>query len=206
MESRQHLQKDDIDADGIPKSSAGKTDVQTLTNVNGHVLQEVSPQGTSSPTVSSIHVGPHANAPISGIGLQGVADADGVTSSQASVANTLRESNDEFNCASSPGPAKEGGDPNLEAILPDGGKIDDITAEDDIAAAEVQAGVGSKKKTKKKKPKSKRGLVMPHLSRASYILTQERRAQNNPTGFEEYYVDTPVTPAEYEEEKGMYHR
>lgn len=26
-----------------------------------------------------------------------------------------------------------------------------------------------------------------------------------PSGFEEYYVDVPVLPAEYEEEKGIYH-
>ncbi len=29
--------------------------------------------------------------------------------------------------------------------------------------------------------------------------------KNAPTGFEEYYVDTPVTPDEFEEEKGLYH-
>ena len=48
-------------------------------------------------------------------------------------------------------------------------------------------GIGSapKKKKKKSKSKSKRGLVAP-------------------TGFEEYYVDAPVTPAEFEEEKGLY--
>ena len=49
-------------------------------------------------------------------------------------------------------------------------------------------GIGSapkKKKKKSKKPKSKRGLAAP-------------------TGFEEYYVDAPVTPAEFAEEKGLY--
>lgn len=30
--------------------------------------------------------------------------------------------------------------------------------------------------------------------------------QNAPTGFEEYYVDAPLTPAEYEEEQSMYDR
>ncbi len=51
---------------------------------------------------------------------------------------------------------------------------------------EVAVGVGSApRKKKKKKPKSKRGLGMP-------------------TGFEEYYVDAPVTPAEFVEEKGLY--
>ncbi len=53
---------------------------------------------------------------------------------------------------------------------------------------DVTVGVGSapkKKKKKSKKPKSKRGLGVP-------------------TGFEEYYVDAPITPAEFEEEKGLY--
>lgn len=29
--------------------------------------------------------------------------------------------------------------------------------------------------------------------------------QNKPTGFEEYYVDAPMTPAEYTEELELYH-
>ena len=51
----------------------------------------------------------------------------------------------------------------------------------------IAVGIGSapKKKKKKSKPKSKRGLAAP-------------------TGFEEYYVDAPVTPAEFEEEKSLY--
>ena len=55
--------------------------------------------------------------------------------------------------------------------------------------AETPMGVGQvaqKKKKRKKKPRSKRGL-------------------NAPSGFEEYYVDPPVTPAEHEIEKGLYH-
>lgn len=51
---------------------------------------------------------------------------------------------------------------------------------------EAVVGVSSApRKKKKKKPKSKRGLGVP-------------------TGFEEYYVDAPVTPAEFIEEKGLY--
>ncbi|KAL8730696.1 MAG: hypothetical protein Q9166_003888 [cf. Caloplaca sp. 2 TL-2023] len=51
----------------------------------------------------------------------------------------------------------------------------------------MEIGVGSaKKKSKnKKKPKSKRGLAAP-------------------TGFEEFYVDAPLTPAEHEIEQGLY--
>ena len=46
-------------------------------------------------------------------------------------------------------------------------------------------GIAPKKKKKKSKAKSKRGKVQP-------------------TGFEEYYVDAPVTPAIFQEEKGLY--
>ncbi|KAL8678881.1 MAG: hypothetical protein Q9186_004816 [Xanthomendoza sp. 1 TL-2023] len=55
------------------------------------------------------------------------------------------------------------------------------------AAGSIEIGVGAvKKKSKnKKKPKSKRGLTAP-------------------TGFEEFYVDAPLTPAEHEVEKGLY--
>ncbi|CAD6563964.1 MAG: hypothetical protein ASARMPRED_002593 [Alectoria sarmentosa] len=73
-----------------------------------------------------------------------------------------------------------------EVALPEGEDIEDRLA-DEIDGANVQMDVGEKKKkkSKKKKPKSQRGL-------------------NNPTGFEEYYVDPPITPAEYEEEKSIY--
>ncbi|KAL9005150.1 MAG: hypothetical protein Q9188_002064 [Gyalolechia gomerana] len=50
----------------------------------------------------------------------------------------------------------------------------------------AEVGVASvKKKSRKKKSKSKRGLAAP-------------------TGFEEFYVDAPLTPAEFDEEKGLY--
>ncbi|KAL8817759.1 MAG: hypothetical protein Q9223_003468 [Gallowayella weberi] len=63
--------------------------------------------------------------------------------------------------------------------LPDAG--------DTPAAGEsVEMNVSSaKKKSKKRKPKSKRGLTAP-------------------TGFEEFYVDAPLTPAEHEVEKDLY--
>ncbi|KAL8666279.1 MAG: hypothetical protein Q9202_001548 [Teloschistes flavicans] len=51
-------------------------------------------------------------------------------------------------------------------------------------AAEQTVGAAQKKK-KKRKPKSKRGLAAI-------------------TGFEEFYVDAPLTLAEYEEEQGLY--
>ncbi|KAL8807303.1 MAG: hypothetical protein Q9182_000808 [Xanthomendoza sp. 2 TL-2023] len=55
------------------------------------------------------------------------------------------------------------------------------------AGESIEMGVSSvKKKSKnKKKPKSKRGLTAP-------------------TGFEEFYVDAPLTPAEHEVEKDLY--
>ncbi|KAL6719295.1 hypothetical protein ACLMJK_003534 [Lecanora helva] len=64
---------------------------------------------------------------------------------------------------------------------------EDVDLNDDDGGDEGgQAGMGmAKKKRKSKRPKSKRGL-------------------NAPSGFEEYYVDTPVTPAEFEEEKKIY--
>ncbi|KAL8959248.1 MAG: hypothetical protein Q9193_003857 [Seirophora villosa] len=55
------------------------------------------------------------------------------------------------------------------------------------ASASMDIGLASgKKKSKKRKPKSKRGL------------------QAAPTGFEEFYVDPPVTPAEFKEEQDLY--
>lgn len=74
---------------------------------------------------------------------------------------------------------------NLEAALPEG-EDHENRLENDIDGANMQMGVGEKKKkSKKRRPKSQRGL-------------------NNPTGFEEYYVDPPITPVEYEEEKNIY--
>ncbi|KAI4132951.1 MAG: hypothetical protein LQ338_000418 [Usnochroma carphineum] len=54
------------------------------------------------------------------------------------------------------------------------------------ADAITELGMGSnKKKSRTKKAKSKRGLAAP-------------------TGFEEFYVDAPLTPVEFEEEQGLY--
>ncbi|KAL8690017.1 MAG: hypothetical protein Q9218_004450 [Villophora microphyllina] len=58
--------------------------------------------------------------------------------------------------------------------------------DDAVAGEPAELTVGAaKKKSKKRRPKSKRGLAAP-------------------TGFEEFYVDAPLTPAEHEEEKGLY--
>ena len=78
-------------------------------------------------------------------------------------------------------------DGNVKPIPP--GKENHNQADSEIGNNSVGTGIGSAPKKKKKKPsksKSKRGLAAP-------------------TGFEEYYVDAPVTPAEFEEEKGLYH-
>ncbi|GAD97132.1 conserved hypothetical protein [Paecilomyces variotii No. 5] len=60
------------------------------------------------------------------------------------------------------------------------GDEEDMTAEVDMIPAEKK-----KKKKRSKKPKSKRGL-------------------NKPTGFEEFYVDPPITVEEYNENKKRY--
>ncbi|OOF97110.1 hypothetical protein ASPCADRAFT_143276 [Aspergillus carbonarius ITEM 5010] len=52
-------------------------------------------------------------------------------------------------------------------------------------ALPVEWGEAKKKKRSKPRPKSKRG-------------------KNKPTGFEEYYVDAPMTPQEFEDEKDIY--
>ncbi|KAL8953148.1 MAG: hypothetical protein Q9222_000969 [Ikaeria aurantiellina] len=63
-----------------------------------------------------------------------------------------------------------------------------VNGEPTVAGKQTEVTLGVAKKTKsKKKPKSKRGLKAP-------------------TGFEEFYVDAPVTPAEHEEERGLYDR
>lgn len=75
------------------------------------------------------------------------------------------------------------------------GPEDEADDEDDPDQGALTAGMGhavslggdGAKKRRKKKPKSKRGL-------------------NAPTGFEEYYVDAPLTPAEHEEEQDLYHQ
>ncbi|KAL9588574.1 MAG: hypothetical protein Q9203_002619 [Teloschistes exilis] len=64
---------------------------------------------------------------------------------------------------------------------------DQPAVEDAAAAGEAaeQTVTAAKNKKKKRKPKSKRGLAAP-------------------TGFEEFYVDAPLTLAEYEEEQRLY--
>lgn len=69
-------------------------------------------------------------------------------------------------------------------------------------------GLGESPKPKKKrKAKSKRGLVSSPNS-LLFIFNCESGLMNGkaaPNGFEEYYVDVPILPAEYEEERGIYH-
>lgn len=59
-------------------------------------------------------------------------------------------------------------------------KLDDEVA---LRAGQIMASVGTK--TKHRRPKSQRGL-------------------GKPTGFEEYYADRPLTPAEHEEMRRIY--
>ncbi|KAL9128693.1 MAG: hypothetical protein Q9217_002686 [Psora testacea] len=84
--------------------------------------------------------------------------------------------------------AKSPMNPDLEDILPDGPEIGKGAGEHEVNLNNVDPLVApQKKKKKKKKPKSQRGL-------------------NAATGFEEYYVDPPLTPQQHEEEKGLYDR
>ncbi|KAL9101991.1 MAG: hypothetical protein Q9163_002820 [Psora crenata] len=77
--------------------------------------------------------------------------------------------------------------PGLEVILPDGTQFGEVAEEDQINGN----GGFSQKGKKKKKPKSQRGLLISIV-------------QKGATGFEEYYVDPPITPEQHHEEKGLY--
>ncbi|KAF7596332.1 hypothetical protein BBP40_002076 [Aspergillus hancockii] len=44
----------------------------------------------------------------------------------------------------------------------------------------------------------------PKKKKKSKSRFKNKRGQNKPTGFEEYYVDAPMTPEEYREEKSLY--
>ena len=74
---------------------------------------------------------------------------------------------------------------NLEPASSGNESDDQANGEKGSNAIARGLGVAPKKKKKKSKAKSKRGKVQP-------------------TGFEEYYVDVPVTPAIFEEEKSLY--
>jgi len=63
---------------------------------------------------------------------------------------------------------EDGGNPDLEIVLPDGEDATAKTVGDDIKAADYQTEVSQKKK-KKRKPKSQRGLV---CSRSAYEVFQ----------------------------------
>ena len=59
-----------------------------------------------------------------------------------------------------------------------------------------------KKKKRSKKPKSKRGKASISSFMNCPLLADGW--QNKPTGFEEYYVDAPITPEQYKEEREVY--
>ena len=65
------------------------------------------------------------------------------------------------------------------------------------------SGIGKKKKKKKRKPKSQRGLVS-YISFLPMCRSDCALLQNAATGFEDSFADAPPTPAEYEEERGLY--
>ncbi|KAL8769919.1 MAG: hypothetical protein Q9209_004166 [Squamulea sp. 1 TL-2023] len=97
------------------------------------------------------------------------------------------EANDKIETtANEPQRLSVGAEDQIEANTNEGQQS---TVDGDAAAVgdSMDIGVGStKRKSKnKKKPKSKRGLAAP-------------------TGFEEFYVDAPLTPAEHKEGKGLY--
>ena len=62
-------------------------------------------------------------------------------------------------------------------------------SEHDNAKAEELDGAATELKKKKKKRSGK---------------SKSKRASEKPTGFEEYYVDPPVTPEEFQEEQSLY--
>ena len=100
---------------------------------------------------------------------------------------------------------KINGEPEAEHVNKDiMGPEDEEDGETRISQNCGNTNVGQKKKTKKKS-KSKRGLVSAPLLLLPYN-SADNRVKNAPTGFEEFYVDTPLTPVEHEEEKGLYHK
>lgn len=74
---------------------------------------------------------------------------------------------------------------DLEPAPPENQNDKKADGENGNTAVDVGLGTAPRKKKKSKKSKSKKARVIP-------------------TGFEEYYVDAPVTPAEFDEEKGLY--
>ncbi|KAL4887534.1 Argonaute complex, subunit Arb1 [Aspergillus karnatakaensis] len=73
--------------------------------------------------------------------------------------------------------------------------------QDAVGAASLLEASGKKKKKKNRRPKSKKGRVGALKTDTDSHLTR----QNKPSGFEEYYVDAPITVEEYELEKSIYH-
>ncbi|KAL8712945.1 MAG: hypothetical protein Q9220_002803 [cf. Caloplaca sp. 1 TL-2023] len=88
------------------------------------------------------------------------------------------------------GPKDEDGAMDKQTVKSVEGDKGDGTVNGDPSATGTQTEVSlgmDKKKRSKRKPKSKRGLTAP-------------------TGFEEFYVDAPLTPAEHVEERSLYDR
>lgn len=96
--------------------------------------------------------------------------------------------------------------PEAETNLPADPSSLTVTGENEGKLAEVEwvEPHKKKKKKKKKKPKSKRGLVRCPSSISSFRTLHPKCLQNKPTGFEEYYVDAPITPEEFEKERELY--
>lgn len=76
--------------------------------------------------------------------------------------------------------------------------------EENPQSVAVTQSAAPKKKKKKSKSKGQKGLVNPMLISILLNLGCLRMFQGKPTGFEEYYVDVPVTPEEYNEEQDLY--
>lgn len=61
-----------------------------------------------------------------------------------------------------------------------------------------------KKKKRRKKPKSQRGLVRKHGLRSLGDPQTDPSSQDKPTGFEDFFADAPMTPAQHAEEQELY--
>lgn len=82
--------------------------------------------------------------------------------------------------------------------------VEDEDEDNSQSVAVTQGAAPKKKKKKKSKSKGQRGLVDPMAIPTFLNLSYLRVFQGKPTGFEEYYVDVPVTPEEYNEEQDLY--
>lgn len=91
----------------------------------------------------------------------------------------------------------------------DNNGANDGNEDDEATMVDVELMGPKKKKKSKRKPKSKRGRVSPsglYCPPWFGLTLRVNIFQNKPTGFEEYYVDAPITPQQFEEEKSIYDR